>query len=146
MQKKRINKELLFVLMSAAVCLGFMAFVTVVFPALKMDGVEVSGVNAVFGVGFKFNFLILLGYLFPLISVICGVVFFNAKSEVPHYISSVLCFLGVIIIFLEPVLFRSVNVIVNTVEITLHAGPIIGGLLAIVSGIFHISCGYMKRK
>ena len=146
MQKKRINKELLFVLTSAAVCLGFMAFVTVVFPALKMGGAEVSGINAVFGVEYKFNFLVLFGYLLPLISAICGVVFFNAKSAIFHYVLSGLCFLGVILIFLEPVLFRSVNAIENMVEITLHAGPIIGGLLTVISGIFHISCGYMKRK
>ena len=63
-----------------------------------------------------------------------------------HYVLSGLCFLGVILIFLEPVLFRSVNAIENMVEITLHAGPIIGGLLTVISGIFHISCGYMKRK
>ena len=146
MQKKRINKEVLFVLTSAAVCLGFMAFVTVVFPALKMDGVEVSGIHAVFGVEYKFNFLVLFGYLLPLISAVCGVVFFNAKNEIPHYIVSGLCFLGAILIFLEPVLFRSVNEVIETTKITLHAGPVIGGLLAIISGIFNISCGYMKRK
>ena len=70
MQKKRVNKEVLFVLMSAAVCLGFMAFVTVVFPALRINGEEVSGVHAVFGGEYKFNFIVLLGYLLPLIGAI----------------------------------------------------------------------------
>ena len=146
MQKKRVNKEVLFVLMSAAVCLGFMAFVTVVFPALKMDGEEVSGVHAVFGGEYKFNFLVLFAYLLPLISAICGVVFFSTKSEITHYVLSGLCFIGAILIFLEPTLFASINTIAATVKVSLHAGPIIGGFLAIISGVFHISCGYMKRK
>ena len=146
MQKRRINKEMLFVLTSAAVCIGFMAFVTVVFPALKMNGETVSGINAGFGVEYKFNFLVLLGYLLPLISVIFGVVFFNAKNEIPHYVAAGLCFIGAILIFLEPVLFTSINTIGKAIKVTLHAGPVMGGLLAIISGVFNISCGVMKRK
>ena len=146
MQKKRVNKEVLFVLMSAAVCLGFMAFVTVVFPALRINGEEVSGVHAVFGGEYKFNFIVLLGYLLPLIGAILGVIFFDTKSGIPHYVLSGLCLIGVIIILLEPVLFASINEIEQTIKVSLHAGPIIGGLLTILSGIFHISCGYMKRK
>ena len=144
MQRKRVNKELLFVLTSASVCIGFMAFVTVVFPALKMDGREVLGVYAVFGGEYKFNFLALLGYLLPLIGAVCGVIFFNAKNGIPHYIASGLCFIGAILIFLEPVLFADINEIEHTIKVSLHAGPIIGGLLSIVSGIFNISCGIMK--
>ena len=146
MQKKRVNKELLFVLTSAAVCLGFMAFVTVVFPALIMDGVEVSGVHAVFGGQYKFNFVVLFGYLLPLIGALCANVVFGAKSDYPHYIVSVLCFIGAILIFLEPVLFAIVNEVAETIEVSLLAGPIIGGLLSIAAGIFNISCGVMKRK
>ena len=168
MQKKRINKDLLFVLTAVAVCFGFMAFVTLVFPALKMsyDGIiktyemEVSGIHAVFGgkitegneyieltiMEYKFNFLSLLGYLLPLIASIFGVLIFNSKKDLPHYIVGGLCFLGAILIFLEPVFFRSVNEISDSIKVTLLAGPILGGLLALITTGFIIGCGYMKRK
>ena len=164
MQKKRINRDLLFVLTAAAVCFGFMAFVTVVFPAVKMNYngliTEVSGIHAVFGgevsgenefieltfKGYKFNFLVFLGYLLPLIAGIIAALVFNSKKELPHYIACGLCFIGAILIFLEPVLFRNVNEIKEMIDINFLAGPIIGGLLAIIASVFNISCGAMKRK
>ena len=155
MNKKRINKDLLFVLTAGAVCFGFMSFVTVVFPAVKMLGMEVSGVHAVFGgkitngkeysLECKFNFLSLIGYLLPLIASVCGVIFFNSKKPLTHYVLCGLCVIGAIVIFLEPVLFSSVNELDGSLEISLLAGPVIGGLLAIVAGGFNISCGTMKR-
>jgi hypothetical protein len=167
MQKKRINRDLLFVLTAAAVCFGFMSFVTVVFPAVKMSfegliktyEMEVSGIHAVFGgkvtggneyieltfTEYKFNFLTLFGYLLPLIASIGGVLIFKSKKDLPHYVVAGLCFLGAILIFLEPVLFRSVNEIADSIKVSLLVGPVIGGLLALVAGAFNIGCGVMKR-
>ena len=72
--KNIYNKEKVFLLTTLMVCLSFMAFVAVVFPALSYNSgekvVEISGVFAVFGgmveelnLTLSFNILSLIGYL-----------------------------------------------------------------------------------
>lgn len=165
-KKKRINREKLLVLTAAAICIGFMATVTMFFPAVKLTNIyissittDVDGLHAVFGgvvsVGneniqlniteYLFNPLVFVGYLLPFVGVIFGVVKFDSKNSLVHYVSAGLCVLGAVLIFLEPNLFASVNAISDKFTVSLLIGPILGGILSLISAGFHFGCGYIKR-
>lgn len=168
-KKKVVNKDLLFVLTTAAVCLGFMASVAMFFPAVKLTlnlgsilgeaVTEISGIHAVFGgkitegneniqltiAEYSFNFMTLLGYLLPLVGAGIGLFAFKKKGNLLNYIAALLCIVGAILIFLEPVFFASVNELSEKIKVSLLIGPILGGIFAILSGVFNASCGVLKK-
>lgn len=166
-KKKKVNKQLLFVLTAAAVCLGFMAFVALFFPAVKMtvEGIlgtysqEVSGIHAVFGgtitegnehiqltvAEYGFNFMAFLGYLLPLIAAALSLLAFKSKGNLLNFVAAGLCLVGAILIFLEPTFFASVNEINEKVVCSLLIGPILGGVFAILAGLFNTGCAVMKK-
>ncbi len=167
MAKKKVNKQLLFVLTAAAVCLAFMATVSMFFPAVKMtvEGIfgsystEVSGIHAVFGgtitegneyiqltvAEYGFNFLVLLGYLLPLVSIVVSYLAYKGKTDLLHLIAAGLCIVGAILIFLEPTLFASVNEISENIVCTALVGPILGGIFAILAGLTNVGCVVLKK-
>lgn len=166
-KKKRINKDLLFVLTAGAICFGLMACVVMFFPAVKLTyesilGTfenEIDGLHAVFGgaitagnenfqftiTEFSFNVLAFIGYLLPLAAAVLGLLAFKSKSNLINYVAVVLCIVGAILIFLEPTLFVSVNEINEKYVASLLIGPVLGGIFALVSAAFHGGCGYMKK-
>lgn len=166
-KKKKVNKELLFVLTTAAVCLGFMAFVAMFFPAVKMtvEGIfgtystEVSGIHAVFGgtitegneyiqltvAEYGFNFMAFLGYLLPLLGAVASFLAFKSKGKLLDFVAIGLFVLGAILIFLEPSLFASVNEINEKIVCSLLVGPILGGVFALLAALFNAGCIAMKK-
>ena len=118
-KKKRINKEHLFLLTTGAVCLAFMAFTTMLFPAVKLAyssySTEVSGLHAVFGgtvanvqlapQKYNFNIISLIGYILPLVAVILGILAFKKEGIILNYVAAILCLVATIIMFLEPTIF-----------------------------------------
>lgn len=157
-KKKRINKEQLFLLTSSAVCLSFMAFTTMLFPAVKLSYssfvTEVSGLHAVFGgsvqnvqlapTEYNFNFIVLIGYLLPIASLVLSILAFKKEGILLNYIAAILCFLSTIIMFLEPTLFTVFNKVNSNYNVSILFGPVLGGVLAIISGALNLGCVKIK--
>ena len=153
MKGKRYNKETVFLLTAGSVCLAFMAFTTMVFPALnwKVDfqELEISGIFAVFGGSvndqyeFKFNILSLIGYLLAFVAVVLSLKAFDKKENTLHYVSMIICFLSSIIIFLEPVIVGFVN---NISNLSLGIGPILGGIFMLIALVLNLGCVQEKNK
>ena len=153
MKGKRYNKETVFLLTAGSVCLAFMAFTTMVFPALnwKVDfqELEISGIFAVFGGNIyenyelKFNVLSLFGYLLAFVAVVLNLKAFDKKENTLHYASMIVCLLSSIIIFIEPVIVSLVN---NISDLSLGIGPILGGIFMLISLVLNIGCVQEKNK
>ena len=153
MKGKRYNKETVFLLTAGSVCLSFMAFTTMVFPALtwKIDfkQIEVSGIFAVFGgnvtdgYAFKFNVLSLIGYLLSIVSLVLNLKAFDKKETTIHYVSFGVSLLSALIIFLEGLIVGLIN---NISSLTLAIGPILGGIFMIFAALLNISCVQEKNK
>ena len=166
-KKKKVNKELLFVLTTTAVALSFMAFVVVFFPAVKMsvNGIfgtyetEVSGLHAVFGgkitegneyiqltvAEYGFNVLAFVGYLLPLLSIVVSFVAYKSKGKMLHYVAAILCIIGAVLIFLEPTFFATVNEIDENITCSLLIGPILGGIFAILAAMVNAGSSLLKK-
>lgn len=167
-KKKKVNKEVLFLLTSAAVCIAFMGFVVMFFPAVKLTTeilfktyeVEISGIQAIFGgkltegnevvqltlAEFNFNIVSLIGYVLLLVSAFISVISFNRNDYLLDIVSTVLCVVAAIVIFLEPTIFASVNQLSENIKCTLLIGPILGGIFALLAAAFNASCINLKRN
>ena len=153
MKGKRYNKETVFLLTAGSVCLAFMAFTTMVFPAatwyVDFEDLEVSGIFAVFGgtvkddYALKFNILSLIGYLLTLVSLVLNLKAFDKKDTTIHYISVGVSLFSAVIIFLETVIVGLVN---NISNLSLGIGPILGGIFMVLVAILNISCVQEKNK
>ena len=168
MAKKKLNKDLLFVVTVAAMALGLMAFVAMFFPAVKMTvkGIfgtyesEVSGVLAVFGgkitegndkfqltvAEYGFNVLAFIGYLLPLLSIPVAYLAFKDKKNLFSFIAIGLALVGAILIFVEPALFASVNEINENIVCSALVGPILGGIFAILAALANGAVVYLKKQ
>lgn len=162
-QVKRINKEHLFLFTSASVCIAFMAFVVMVFPAVKMsvgeESYKVLGTLAVFGgklpedIGifklvlekFSFSFLSLIAYTLPLFSVVISVKAFKTTKPMLNYLAAFLCFVAAVMMLFQPVYFRYANDLVKEVEVSLLIGPIFGIICSLVSGFCSLGCVHVKN-
>lgn len=151
MNKKRINRELLFVLTSGAVCFAFMAFLVMVFPAVRLSlgNYKVTGIEAVFGgevqgIKFNFNLLSFIGYMLAFVVVITSILAYKNTTIIFDIITIALTVIVGVLIALEPVLFRSVNQIVSEIKISYLIGPILGMIFSVISLIFSISCIRLK--
>lgn len=148
MNKKRINREQLFVLTAGAVCFAFMAFVVMVFPAVKLSGLDlkVDGIQAIFGgetdkgLKFNFNIILLIGYLLPLVAVVTGIYAYRSDKILLDIITISCVLVGAIIMALEPTLFKLFNEIPANVKASYAAGPIFGMVCSAISLIFSIGC------
>ena len=163
-QPKRINKEHLFLTTSAAVCLAFMAFVTMVFPAINLVltttlveesfNIKVLGTNAIFGgklyldnlvIGkANFSFLSLIAYLLPLAAVFLSVMAFDKKSPLYNIISAVVCFTGAIMMLSQCYLTNIEVLTLYGFTTKLLIGPKLGAIFAAISGCFNL--GSVKIK
>lgn len=152
--KKTYNKDKVFLLTSICVCLSFMAFVAVVFPALRYNNgvneVEISGIFAVFGgmvdelnMIFSFNIFSLIGYLIPLGIVFLSVKAFNSKKSIVFFIISILSIISIVITLLEPILVGILN---QLSDLTLSFGPIISTVLMVIVLISSLCSGLEKNK
>ena len=156
--KKRINKEKLFLLTTGSVCLAFMAFTTMMFPAVKLSyssyHTEVSGLHAVFGGSvtnvqlapnnYNFNIVVLIGYLLPLVSLVLSILAFKKEGIALNYIAAILCLVATIVMFLEPTLFTLFNEVNSNYNVSILFGPVVGGVLALISGLFNLGCVKLK--
>ena len=151
---KIYNKDKVFLLTTVMVCLSFMTFVAMVFPALSYNTeekvVEISGIFAVFGgmieelnLTLSFNILSLIGYLLPLVVVGLGVKAFNSKNKWLYFMLSGVSLISVIIILLEGVIVGGLN---NLSNLTLAFGPLLALLFMIVVFISSIVAGMEKLK
>ena len=150
--KNTYNKDKVFLLTTLMVCLSFMTFVVVVFPALSYETgetvVEISGIFAVFGgmveelnITLSFNILSLIGYLLPLVVVGLGVKAFNSKNKWLYFMLSGVSLISAIIILLEGVIVGGLN---NLSNLTLSFGPVLASLFMIVVFISSIFAGMEK--
>ena len=167
-KKKKVNKDLLFVVTVAAMALGLMAFVAMFFPAVKMtfDGgilgtaeSEVSGILAVFGgkitegnehfqftvAEYGFNTFAFIGYLLPLLAIPLSYLAFKNKNNLFSFVAIALSLVGAILIFLQPSLFASINEINENVVCSALVGPILGGIFAILAGLANGAVVYLKK-
>ena len=151
---KIYNKDKVFLLTTVMVCLSFMTFVAMVFPALSYNieekVVEISGIFAVFGgmieelnLTLSFNILSLIGYLLPLVVVGLGVKAFNSKNKWLYFMLSGVSLISAIIILLEGVIVGGVN---NLSNLTLAFGPLLALLFMIVVFISSMVAGMEKLK
>lgn len=158
--KKRINKEQLFLLTTGAVCVAFMAFTTMLFPAVKVTlffdfPTEVSGLHAIFGgtvikgqddiMTYNFNIISLIGFLLPLVSLVLSILAFKKDGIILNIVATMLCLIATIVMFLEPVFFQLVNPIYQDWEVNILFGPVVGGLLSLISGGFNLGCIKLKK-
>ena len=145
MKKKRINKELLFVLTSGVVCFSFMTFILMVFPAVRLPEYKVQGIEAIFGgateegLKFKFNLLSFVGYLLPFIVIIISIIGFKTQKILFDIITMILIVISGVLIALQPTIFISVNEL-SDVAVGYLIGPILGIVFSVISMIFSISC------
>ena len=168
MAKKKVNKDLLFVVTVLAISLSFMAFVTMFFPAVKMTiesiigtvESEVSGILAVFGgkitegndkfqltvAEYGFNTLVFIGYLLPLLSIPLAYLAFKDKKDLFSFVAIGLALVGAILIFVEPALFASVNEINENIVCSALVGPVLGGIFAILAGLANGAVVYLKKQ
>jgi hypothetical protein len=167
MAKKKINKDLLFVVTVAAMALGLMAFVAMFFPAVKMstDGLfgavyeyEVSGIISTFGGIIEdknlpflkkeciFNTLAFIGYLLPLLSIPVAYLAFKDKKNLFSFVAIALSLVGAILIFVEPALFASINEINENIVCSALVGPVLGGIFAILAGLANGAVVYLKKQ
>ena len=152
MKNKRINKELLFVLTAGLVCFSFMAFVVMVFPALKINGenIKIDGIQAIFGgevtegVETKFNLLSMIGYFLPALAVITSILAFKTKTIIFDIVTMFFVLAGGVLIILEPTIFKTVNQIASEIKVSYLIGPIFGIIFSTISMIFSISCIRLK--
>lgn len=165
-KKKRINKEQLFLLTSSAVCFAFMAFTTMLFPVARLSAgdfiIDISGLHAVYGgkvtleylgsYEYKFNIVLFIGYLLPIISLVLSVLAFKKEGRTFNFIAAILCFIAALIMFSELLLFQVFNshfindfftVAINP-NIAISFGPILGGVLALISGLLNLGCFKLK--
>lgn len=165
--KKRVNKEALFVLTAFIICFAFVNVVCIALPALKIthetsafirEG-KVEGLRAIAGgtvssgdatnnfnmLNAKFNPLSLFGYLFPLLGCIIAMFALSKKSQILYYIVGAICLTSGIITLCEGVIFKVVNNIPHY-EVSLLAGPIIGGICGILAGLASIGSWYIFNK
>lgn len=167
-KKKKVNKDLLFVVTVAAMALGLMAFVAMFFPAVKMtvEGIfgtyesEVSGILAVFGgkitegnehfqftvAEYGFNTFVFIGYLLPLLSIPLAYLAFKDKKNLFSFIAIALALVGAILIFLQPSLFASVNEINENIVCSALVGPILGVIFAILAALANGAVVYLKKQ
>lgn len=167
-KKKKVNKDLLFVVTVAAMALGLMAFVAMFLPAVKMtvEGIfgtyesEVSGILAVFGgkitegnehfqftvAEYGFNTFAFIGYLLPLLSIPLSYLAFKDKKNLFSFIAIALSLVGAILIFLQPSLFASVNEINENIVCSALVGPILGGIFAILAALANGAVVYLKKQ
>lgn len=149
--KKRINKEALFLLTSVVVCVALVNFMCLVFPALKLTPklfggqtvIKVEGIDAVFGgeitinniniLKMKFNFISLLGYIFPLAGAVLVIIGLKKTNPIMYYLAGSLCILGGITTLLEGFIFNQINNL-EEIKVSLLAGPIIGGVCGLIAG------------
>lgn len=158
-KKKRINKEYLFLFTTGAVCLAFMAFTIMLFPAVIItsgeNSYEVSGVFAIFGqvvtdeklgeLVFNFNPINLVGYLLPLLAVVLSVLAFKQEGLILNIISAILCVVASVTMFLEPVFFQLINPYYANYEVVISFGPIAAGILSLLSAVINISVFKIKK-
>lgn len=166
-KKKKVNKDLLFVVTVAAMALGLMAFVAMFFPAVKMtvSGIlgthesEVSGILAVFGgkitegnehfqftvAEYGFNTFAFIGYLLPLLAIPLSYLAFKNKNNLFSFVAIALSLVGAILIFLQPSLFASVNEINENIVCSALVGPILGGIFAILAALANGAVVYLKK-
>lgn len=147
MSGKKINKELLFVVTTAAVCCGFMVFTVMFFPAVVVNGITIDGLNAIFGANIEgvgklnFNLLGLIGYLLSAVSIYFSFKSFNVKSNLYSYIAVIVSLLSALLIILEPLTFT----LVNGINSSLAFGPVLGCVLAIIVAICNGMCITIKN-
>ena len=137
MNNKRVNKETLFVITAFVVCITFVNFLCIAFPALKvtyetsefiLEG-RVEGLMAIAGgtvsagsttsnfnlLNAKFNPINLVGYLLPLLSCALALVALGKKSQILYYVTGSVCIIAGIITFLEGFFFKMINNIIITI-------------------------------
>ena len=166
-QPKRINKEHLFLTTSAAVCLAFMAFAAIVFPAFKVANLtipaveetikyNVLGTNAIFGgkivtaqgftIGeFNFSLLSLIAYLLPLASVVVSVLAFKKNGPLLNYVAAILAFGGAVMMFFQLSFIKFEPIANLNVEFKLFVGPILGSIFSALAGCFNLGCTSIKN-
>ena len=128
------------------------------FPAVKLSyssyATEVSGLHAVFGGSvtnvqlapntYNFNIVLLIGYLLPLASLVLSIFAFNKEGIILNYIAAILCLVATIVMFLEPTLFTFFNEVNSNYNVSILFGPVLGGILALISGALNLACVKLK--
>ncbi len=153
---KKKNKELIKLLTLIVFLLGVLAFVTIFFTAIKInDGDAYTGLQIAFGYEegnvitvkiLKFNFLVALSYILPVVGGVLGCLSFKGKGKLSCLVSSLLLVAGGVLLFFIPSFF--VNGIVSDflkqlVElgkdyITLSVFVYVGAILSIVGGVINL--------
>lgn len=167
MNNKRVNKETLFVITAFVVCIAFVNFLCIAFPALKvtyetsafiLEG-RVEGLMAIAGgtvsagsttsnfnlIDAKFNPISLIGYLLPLVACALALLALSKKSQILYYVTGSICLIAGVITLLEGVIFKLINNI-TIMEVSLLLGPIMGGICGIVAGFISFGSWYVFNK
>jgi hypothetical protein len=156
--KKRFNKDAFllatFILFSLSLCALFAMTLPGVELSYFENKIKIDGLFAVFGGQYKaedriglvtyfldFNLISLLGYSLPIIGSVVGIFAFRKANKILYFISGILCLIGGVLIFLEPMFFIYANNYPNTHHAALLVGPIIGGITSSLAGLIGIGCG-----
>ena len=164
-KKNNISKDMLMVITVLLFGLSFSAAAMCFFPGVKINfsifTCEVDGMYAVFGgtqktsLGFNldyaFNTFAFIGYLLALVTGILSIFAFRKKGKLMYFLVAGIALISSLLIFLEPVFFKSVNAtelssINDLFQCQLAIGPILGGIFALLAGVISLITAIMKNN